>query len=43
MFTEHRLLKEVKFENCYRCENCFEDHVCLFETDAEWIEIAKES
>ena len=39
LFTKHRLLKEVKFENCYGCENGFQDHVCLFETDAEWIEI----
>ena len=25
--------------NCYECENRFQNHVCLFETDAEWIEI----
>ena len=39
LFTKHRLLKEVKSENCYGCENGFQDHVCPFETVAEWIEI----
>ena len=39
LFTKHRPLKEVKCENCYGCENGFRDHVCLYGTDGEWIQI----
>ena len=39
LFTKHRYLKMVKCKNCYGCENSFQDHVCLSETDAEWIDI----
>ena len=37
-WANHKILNQVKSENCCGCEKRFLDHTCLFDTDAKWID-----